>query len=65
MALINPERRPTTQRFPSGRRRVGDQLDQVMATEPQEAAISEPGLADEDRLQGGLHAVVDARRQAP
>jgi len=46
--------------LPTGRRRAGHRLDQVVAAHLQEAAIVEASLADEDRLHRCLHVVVDA-----
>ena len=47
--------------LPARRRRAGDRVDQVMPAHLQEAAVVGPLLADEDRLDRGLHVVVDAR----
>ena len=41
-------------------RRAGDRVDQVMAAQLQEPAVVGPLLAHEDRVQRGLHVVVDA-----
>src|SRR6478672_13489759 len=40
--------------------RAGNRVNQVMAAHLQEAAIVAPVPADEDRLDRGLHVVVDA-----
>ena len=46
--------------LPTGRRRAGDRIDQVMAAHLLESAIVETILTDEDRLHRGLHVVIDA-----
>ena len=46
--------------LPARRWRAGNRIDQVVAAHLHEAAIVETPFADEDRLHGGLHVVVDA-----
>jgi len=46
--------------LPAGCRRAGDRIDEVMAAHLLESAIVQAILADEDRLNRGLHVVVDA-----
>ena len=46
--------------LPTRRRRAGRRLHQVVAHHLQEAAVELPLLADEHRVDGGLHVVVDA-----
>src|SRR4029077_2075484 len=46
--------------LPARRRRAGNRFNQVTAAHLQEAAIVAPVPADEDRLDRGLHVVVDA-----
>ena len=46
--------------LPTRRRRAGNRIDEVMAAHLQEAAIVKTSFADEDRLHGRLHVVVDA-----
>src|SRR5439155_280286 len=51
--------------LPTGCRRAGDRLDNVMAAHLQEATIVEAILANEDRLHRRLHVVVDAALRVP
>src|SRR3984885_1565271 len=46
--------------LPTRRWRTGNRIDEIMAAHLQEAAIVEASFADEDRLHGGLHVIVDA-----
>src|ERR1700716_1852947 len=46
--------------LPTRRRRAGNRIDEIVAAHLHEAAIVEAPFADEDRLHGGLHIVVDA-----
>src|SRR5467141_3269204 len=46
--------------LPARRRRAGNRIDEIVAAHLQEAAIVETPFADEDRLHGSLHIVVDA-----
>src|SRR5208283_5491941 len=46
--------------LPARSRRAGDRLDEVVRAHLEEAAIVLAILADEDRLYGRLHVVVDA-----
>jgi hypothetical protein len=46
--------------LPARRWRAGNRVDQVVAAHLHEAAIVETPFADEDRLDCGLHVVVDA-----
>src|SRR5579883_3592135 len=48
--------------LPARGRRAGDRLDQVMAAHLNKAAIVDALLTDKDRLDRGLHVVVDAAR---
>src|SRR5271168_2815432 len=46
--------------LPARGRRASHRVDEVMAAHLHEAAVVETTLADEDRLHGSLHVVVDA-----
>src|SRR3546814_4115124 len=48
--------------LPSGCRRAGYGMDEIVAAHLQETAVILPPLADEHSLDSGLHVVVDASR---
>jgi hypothetical protein len=46
--------------LPASGRRAGHRLDEIMAAHLRKTAIEEPVLADEDRLNGRFHIIVNA-----